>query len=406
MKISPFVLEKINKPVLICVQPTIKYFAWQVEVMLTNFKQLDLHQHFDIHILFAYNDTLPTCENDISWGKSVEDKFAAVAQFFYYNDTREKIVYISSVRPHLLKKHFKEFPGLSKKTIFYHDCDIVFTKFPDFILEKAQDDNKWYVSDTESYIGYNYIVSKGEDVLEKMCEIVGIHPELVKAKQKQSGGAQYILKGVDWIFFDKMERDCEVLFSQINKLSSEKKALNPSYHELQIWCADMWAMLWNGWLRGYDTEVIPEMDFCWATDPIEKYDEKYIFHNAGVTDNIKNEIFYKGDFRNKIPYTVPDTYDQKKAGYKYFEIMRSISDMSLMVKEVYENLVSTFNEDALRTVTDDMRERSKVRLSFCVSCNLFENVNGKYRCNKCGCSTRAKVFLGTKEDCPESKWSQ
>lgn len=390
------------KPVLICVQPTIQYFAWQIEVMLTNFKELDLHSHFDIHILFAYNNTLTTCSTDISWGKEVEYNFQDVASFYYYNDTRQNISYISSVRPHILKKHFKEHTELSKRTIFYHDCDIVFTKFPDFILN-LQDDNNWYVSDTKSYVGYNYIISKGQDVLETMCKIVGVNPEFVKEREEQSGGAQYILKGVDWMFFDKMEQDCENLFREITKLNNEKKKDNPQYHELQIWCADMWAILWNGWIRGYETKIIPEMDFCWATDPVERYNEKYIFHNAGVEDNMKESLFFKGDYRYKTPYNADDKYDKSKAAYKYFEIIKSVKSKRLLVKEVYENILTTFPENS--EVTDEMKEKAKNRLSICYSCDMFNDINGKYHCKKCGCSTKAKVFMGTLNDCPENKWS-
>jgi len=387
--------------VLVCVQPTIKYFAWQIEVMLTNFKELGLHKHFKIEILFAYNKTLDTCKNDISWGRAVEDNFRDVASFFYYNDTRENIAYISSVRPHILKKHFKECPELKERTIFYHDCDILFTKFPEFILNLSEDDNNWYVSDTKSYIGYNYIKSKGDDVLDAMCNIVGIHPEFVREREEQSGGAQYILKGVDWMFFDKMERDCENLFKNITQLNHQKKQADPTHHELQIWCADMWAMLWNGWLRGYQTNIIAEMDFCWATDSIEKYEQKYIFHNAGVTDSLKEQIFFKGDYRDKIPYAIIDTYDQSKASYKYFQVLKSVKDSKLPVKEVFENLVASYPPDVLK---DEMKEKAQERLKICISCEQFHNVNGHYRCNKCGCSTKAKVFMGGINDCPEAKW--
>lgn len=389
------------KPVLICVQPTIKYFAWQIEVMLTNFKSLGLHNHFNIDILFAYNDTLPTCKTDISWGKAVEDKFTDVASFHYYNDTRENISYISSIRPHILKKHFKEFPELSKRVIFYHDCDILFTKFPEFILNLSDDDDNWYVSDTKSYIGYNYIKSKGDDVLESMCKIVGVHPDFVKEREEQSGGAQYILKGIDWVFFDKMERDCENLFRNITQLNNQKKQIDPTHHELQIWCADMWAILWNGWLRGYKTNIISEMDFVWATDSIEKYQEKYIFHNAGVTESNREQIFFKGDYRDKLPYSIADTYDQSKASYKYFQVLKSVTDSNLPVKEVYENLVASYPPDVLK---DEMKEKAYERLKICLPCIEFNNINGHYRCNKCGCSTKAKVFMGTQNDCPESKW--
>lgn len=390
------------KPVLICAQPTILYFAWQIEVMLTNFRNLNLSEHFDIHILFAYNDKLATHKVDISWGKAVEDKFSDIAQFFYYNDTREPITYISSVRPHILKKHFKDLPTLSKRVIFYHDCDIIFSKFPDFILKLSEDDSNWYVSDTKSYIGYNYIVSKGQDVLDKMCHIIGTHPEFIKEREEQSGGAQYILKGVDWVFFEKMEKDCEALYNQITELNREKKKENPTYHELQIWCADMWAILWNGWLRGYKTNIIPEMDFCWATDNIEKYKEKYIFHNAGVTDHNKNTIFYKAEYRNSLPYYAEDKYDKTRASYNYYQLMKSVQDSHLPGKEIYHNILSTFSPES--KISDEMKTNAFQRLQVCVRCDLFNNVKDKYVCTKCGCATRIKVFMGSKNDCPESKW--
>ena len=401
MKINPIV-EKVNKPILMCVQPTMKYFAWQIEVMLTNFRLLNIQNHFDVHILLAYNERLETHPTDISWGKAVEEKFADVAKFFYYNDTRENIKYISSVRPHILKKHFRELAYLSKCTIFYHDCDIIFTKFPDFILKYVIDDNNWYVSDTKSYIGYNYILSKGNDVLETMCQIVGIHPDFVKEREEQSGGAQYILKGVDWVFFEKMERDCEKLYDDISKLNIQKKQADPTHHEIQIWCADMWAILWNGWLRGYTTNIIPEMDFCWATDTIEKYEQKYIFHNAGVTGGTKDAHFYKAEYTNKIPYSIEDTYDKNKASYKYFELMKSISDTNLLAKEVYHNLLATFSPET--KLTDTMKEKAQIRLRTCLSCELFHNVAGSYHCKKCGCSTKGKVFMGEQNGCPENKW--
>ena len=50
------------------------------------------------------------------------------------------------------------------------------------------------MSDTISYIGYDYIKSKGDDILKTMLDIVGIDEDVVKNNQNNSGGAQYILK--------------------------------------------------------------------------------------------------------------------------------------------------------------------------------------------------------------------
>lgn len=319
-----------KKPLtLICVQPCSPYFAWQVEVMLTNFTELNIHQLYDIHILCAYR------ELDTNWQQKkepmhkVQRKFEGKAQFFFYEDTRQfPISYISGVRPNILKQHYRLHRDLIADTVFYHDCDIVFTKFPDF-LENYIGKKDWYVSDTRSYIGYDYIVSKGEDVLDLMTNIVGIDKELVKSKQNQSGGCQYIMNGVDESFFHKMEDVCEKMFKEITELNRQKKQADPSYHEIQIWASDMWAILWGAWLRGFNTHIIEELDFVWATDMMDKWDKRYIYHNAGVIKSLSGTHFFKGDFTDKYPFLHDGSgYDPNKASYKYFDIIKSIGNKS------------------------------------------------------------------------------
>lgn len=318
-------MQSIKPLTLICVQPCTKYYAWQVEVMLNNFNELGIQNEFQVHCLFAIPKEEKGRDEFVSYIKKVEAAYEEVANFYYYPDTREyPIHYISSVRPNILKQHFKSHPELSQTSVFYHDCDIIFSKFPDFFNKLLEQDNIWYVSDTISYIGYNYIISKGHDILDKMCQIVGAHPFFIKNRESQSGGAQYLMKGVDWRYFEKVEQDCEKMFKDITALNNQKKFINPDYHELQIWCADMWAVSWNAWLRGYETRIIPEMDFCWATDNVEKFQEKYIFHNAGVTDRVKDKIFYKSSFHNSLPYETEANYDESKAGIKYWELIKKI----------------------------------------------------------------------------------
>lgn len=328
-----------EKPLtLMCVQPSIKYYAWQIEVMLTNFKNLSIHTEFNIDCLFAFNKNESDWEEKVALIHKVKAKFEGIADFYFYEDTREyPISYISSIRPNVLKQHYKAFPELSNKPVFYHDCDVVFTKFPLFLHNYQQDDMNWYVSDTISYIGHDYIKSKGDDVLAKMCEIIGINESLVKEKQNESGGAQYIMKGVDYSFFHKVEKDCERLYKEISQLSNIK--LNedritadpnnpkPPYHPLQIWCSDMWCILWNAWQRGYKTNIIPEMDFCWGTDSLEKWNEKTIFHNAGVVGQ-NDKLFYKGAYTDTYPYEIEDDFNKESASYKYFEIIKSIGKNS------------------------------------------------------------------------------
>ena len=88
----------------------------------------------------------------------------------------------------------------------------------------------------------------------------------------------------------------------------------------QSWCADMWAVLWNVWLREKETKNIPEMEFCWSSDPIEKLERTTLLHNAGITGQhtMGWPAFYKGTYINgKDPFKdthlyIVDTDDTSK----------------------------------------------------------------------------------------------
>lgn len=326
-------MKSTIKPLTImCVQPCIPYYAWQLEVMLTNFSELGIHHVYDIHILCAFNSNEKDWDVKKAPMHKVEERFKGIATFFFYEDTRQfPINYISGIRPNLLKQHFATNKNLIADTVFYHDCDIVFTRFPDFI-EKYIDGNDWYVSDTRSYIGYDYIISKGDDVFTKMTDIVGISKELVKEKQDQSGGCQYIMKGVDADFFQKMEIDCENLFRDITALNTKKKESDPTHHEIQIWCSDMWSILWGAWMRGYNTIIAEDMNFCWATDSKETWEKRTIFHNAGCTGDLSKSHFYKANFRTEYPYLHDGSqYDKNKASFNYFKLIKQIGENSCLL---------------------------------------------------------------------------
>lgn len=320
-----------KRPIFMCAQPLISYYAWQLEVMLHNFRQIGIDKH-EVHILVAYNKTQDELGKLWDMFKRVESRYSDFAKFFFYEDTRQQpIYYISSIRPNIISQHLYAHDELSNDTIFYHDCDIVFTKYPDFFQNYLADDNNWYVSDTTSYIGHKYIKSKGDEVINMMTSIFGMQENFIAERENQSGGAQYLMKGVDWRFFQKMQYDCERLFRDVTELNNSIKSKDPTYHELQIWCSDMWAILWNAWIRGFKTNIIPELDFVWATDNAEKWDEKYIFHNAGVTENGRQELFYKGDYISTLPYSIQEnTYNKSRASSKYFDIILEVAKSSVI----------------------------------------------------------------------------
>ena len=313
----------------VCAQPATLYYAWQVEVMINNFSAMGINPN-NIDIVCWRDGSIP-----IEWSK-LANNYAA--RFFFYDDTRETKNYVSSIRPNILKQHFKQFPELEQDAIFYHDCDIVFTK-PVEWYKFLYDDN-WYGSDTRFYIGYEYIISKGEQVLDAMCNIVGIDKEIIKENERNSIGAQYLMKGIGWQFWDGVERDCERLFKEITDLNNEKIELDrhtmsegearQPYHPLQIWCADMWAVLWRGWKMGKKTICHPDLEFAWATSTEDEWDKLNIFHNAGVTD-AANGLFYKALYMNELPYNKDLKINEGTASKKYYEIIQKVEKKSKLI---------------------------------------------------------------------------
>jgi hypothetical protein len=190
-------------------------------------------------------------------------------------------------------------------------------------------DDNWYGSDCRWYIGHDYIASKGEMIINTMCDIVGIDREVVRENELNAIGAQYLMKGVNYAFWDKVERDCEKLFVDINELSNQIKQTEPNYHEVQIWCADMWAVLWNAWLMGKKTICEDRLQFAWATSPKADWERFNIFHNAGVTGpNVG--FFYKAQYMDKLPYDTENNIDENTASYQYWLEVCEAAEFSVL----------------------------------------------------------------------------
>lgn len=291
----------------ICAQPASIYYAWQLEVMITNFLKNGI-QPDQIHIVLGetvdYNEKLWT---------DLYSRYPGVT-FGLYPDYRTSRLYIPSLRPHILKKHFAQHPYLQSAAVFYHDCDMVFTKPVDW--SEFVDDDTWYLSNTISYVGAKYIKSKQLDIFSEMCGIVGIDAEFVESQEENSGGAQYIMKNVTSDFWNKVENDCELLTAYFVRKSQQPHTIE-NYHPIQTWTADMWAVLWNGWTHGHNIRVTPELNFCWGTDVMEKWNNCKIFHNAGVMPTSVG-MFYKARYTDKYPTDLNvNDFNPDRCSYNY-----------------------------------------------------------------------------------------
>lgn len=277
--------------IYISAQPDEVYFLWQLELQLFNFCGFGIPIE-RIHILIGYHPEKglnPIIEQFIQENPNI--------CIFAYPDTRQRKKYLSSLRPHILAKHFWQHPELETETIFYHDSDILFTKVPDW--QPLLKDDCWYASDTHSYLDSSYIKEyAGEFEFKKMCEILSIDPCLVEENDLSAGGAQYILKSCTAQFWEKVESDCENLFAY---LYYRQKYLTHIHRDFQIWCTDMWVVWWNAILLGCRFKTHKLLDFCWANSPVADLERKTILHYTGSC-RTKNTIFDKTKYQTHAPF--------------------------------------------------------------------------------------------------------
>lgn len=250
-------------------------------------------------------------------------------------------------RPWMLRKHFDAFPELKEKAIFYHDSDVVFTKWLDFSPFLNDDVN--YLSNTVSYIGAKYFDNKIKDVdprkldtynkidvLTASLRMFGLTREIAEKNQENSGGAQYLLKNIDSKFWSDVFDGC--LYLKIYLMNINQKyfpGVTPLEREnkgFQSWCADMWSVLWNLWKRG-ETRCPKELDFAWRDGDLSLWEKCYIYHDAGAAQreekdnegNVKiHKLFQKEllAYRNneKTPFDDDLNYvSQKYCSSKYVE---------------------------------------------------------------------------------------
>ena len=269
--------------------PTDKYFLFQVGAWLANLEELGEIER--AHVLLYH----PKGRQEHDGWEIMKEMFPKATIKVYEDSALFPLIslYIPIIRPYLMSNYMAQRPELAKEAIFYCDSDILFVEKPK--LEDYLQDDVCYLSDTVSYIGSDYIVGKykqakqgmqeelkDKNVLKELCSIVGIDEQTALNNNLNSGGAQYLIKDMGAEFWKKVLKDCisiKVHLDDVNKHFFVDG--NTGY---QSWCADMWSVLYNLWYFKKETKVIKEMDFAWATDPIQKLDNVAILHNAGITN--------------------------------------------------------------------------------------------------------------------------
>lgn len=282
----------------ISAQPDDYYFLWQIQLQLFNFNRLGIPK-VNIHVLVGYDSSVGL---NFFFREFMDGNEQAT--FYTYADTRTDKHYPSSIRPHLLNKHFRENTYLQHEAIFYHDSDIIFHHLPNFSL--LEPDLVWYASDTCYYLDSKFIIkNSNEEIFILMCEIVGISPKIVKENDSNAGGAQYFLKNVTSDFWAKVEKDCEHLYLFL-KENVENKGISRKSEckrmSLDPWVADMWVVWWNAILFKKDFRITSELDFCWVGTSIKEWGKKNILHYTGNNSLQEKTVFIKNRYSFSDPF--------------------------------------------------------------------------------------------------------
>ena len=337
-------IDKYNM-VFVSAQPDEVYFHWQVEIYMWQFAQ---HGIIDkCYAVFGHKGDEPSY--------AVKELKKLYKNIITYKDDRtDNHPYKPMIRPYVMKKFFAQYPALGK-CVFYHDSDIFIVKLPKFELMLA--DNNGYASDTINYIGGNYLKDcskrykdKHKDLPEndlflKMCDLLGVVPKLIEDNEKNTGGAQYLLKNIDAAYWERVEKSTDKLF----KFFKEYEKKYPVDHHVQSWATDMWTVLWEYWKMGNKTLIHPELDFSWATDPVQNYFKKNIFHLAGVNSNACSDKFFKGHYNSKHAIKEylrnPDIFNHVSplnTTYEYVHVLKLYAN-TLKPKQVQRFRINTSN---------------------------------------------------------------
>lgn len=299
-------------------QPATNYYAWQVEVYLHNFIKKGINPK-DIHVLF----TLETNEVP-SYIEKLSEKYKEV-EFFCYPDNRINSNYIPSIYFNAVKQHFRTFPALETETIMFHDSDTILLK--EWKNDNLMNDDVWYFSNTNTYINYDYIISKGDDIYNGMLDIVGLDESIPKLNNSNSGGAQHLIKNSTYEFWEKVENDSIKLYEFFCKEEPHYIKRHESDYPIQKWTAGMWSLLWNSWKFNKEVRVSDEMNFCWATDGIQMMEGKQFLHNAGVTYD-RLDLFFKGQWIDNLPYHKNLQVDKNYCSYEYYKEIQEVEKVS------------------------------------------------------------------------------
>ena len=253
--------------------------------------------------LGAYDKTVP---------RYLANKYKGV-RCFVYDDNRADKSYIPAIRPYLWWQYLRNYPEREDETYFYIDSDVIFKEWPNLdglLTSKDQIAG----SNCDNYIGYEYLkqVEKGPEIIGRMAQYCNITPHQMIGVP--GIGAQMVIGHPTAEMWQKAYSRSNIIYHYFDSVTSN----------IQKWTAEMWAQLWTFVEHGVEITMPKELDFCWCTDPLYRWDETKILHNSGVTKD-DGELFFKGKYHDHTPFDEDLSWvNPEKCSIKYVDAIKKV----------------------------------------------------------------------------------
>jgi len=311
-------------------QPSTLYSSWQLEVILTNMRDLKLDL---TKVILLFDDTNKVIVDNL------REKYGVLA-FVYSRDNmpQDAKSYLPSIRPFLWAKFLKDHEEFTKEQFIYQDSDIIYLEPLDESKFSNLSPTNWYACDVESYVGPDYLNSKGTDILERMSNFLELASvDDMWSFKTRAVGAHWVIDSPSAEYWQEVYDKSYKMYKWLHEIEHEYDyALedNGGTQEsfVQIWCSEMYSELYLCKKYGITTEPSEELGFRWVTDYFknhEDYTDK-IVHNSGVTKEIKKDrhIFRKQDFLGSNPLNedLSKYRDESAFIYKYIEAMEKVQE--------------------------------------------------------------------------------
>ena len=215
-----------------------------------------------------------------------------------------------------------------------------------------------------------------------------------------SGGAQYLLKNIDYTFWEECEVKCIKLYDYLKKYEE----VHPIEKHIQKWTVDMWVVLWLYWKRCGPTVVHKDLDFSWATGTVNDYNRLNIFHLAGITNANNSDKFYKGKYINISPFdaylknqNIFNHISKDNATYEYIKIMKEYINnvysigkkIQVPVKKIISQNTNYLDSNKNKIDVEKIKQFSlitekiyngvyKIDNKICCDKNIWRSNNGQY----------------------------